>query len=59
MRLLTLPALAVAALAIGNVTNDVPIELGLVEWERSFPAAQAKAKSVDKPVLLLFQEVPG
>ncbi|MFT4711155.1 MAG: hypothetical protein ACI9D0_002104 [Bacteroidia bacterium] len=59
MRLLTIPALALSALALGNVPSDVPIELGLVNWERSFPAAQAMAKSADKPVLLLFQEVPG
>jgi len=59
MRLLTIPALALSALALGSAPSDVPIELGLVKWERSLPAAKAKAKSDDKPVLLLFQEVPG
>ena len=59
MRLLTLPVLAVSALALGGVPDDVPVELGLVKWERSLPAAKAAAKSADKPVLLLFQEVPG
>lgn len=59
MRLLTVPALAFAAIALGSAPSDVPIELGLVKWERSLPTAKATAKSADKPVLLLFQEVPG
>ena len=59
MRLLTIPALALGALALGGAPSDVPIELGLVKWERSLPTAKATAKSADKPVLLLFQEVPG
>lgn len=57
MRLLSLAAIALAAVTLPS--TETPIELGLVQWERSFPAAQKIAKSVDKPVLLLFQEVPG
>lgn len=36
-----------------------PVELGQVRWRRDFDAALAEAKKADKPVLLLFQEVPG
>jgi len=38
---------------------DTPIELGLVKWERNFETAKKTAKTADKPILLLFQEVPG
>ena len=38
---------------------DQPVELGQVRWRRDFDAALAEAKAADKPVLLLFQEVPG
>jgi hypothetical protein len=36
-----------------------PVELGLVQWERNFEAAKTAAKEANKPILLLFQEVPG
>jgi hypothetical protein len=36
-----------------------PVELGRVDWLRSFPKAQARARSTGKPILLLFDEVPG
>ncbi len=36
-----------------------PAELGLVRWERDFSAALTKGKKSEKPILLLFQEVPG
>ena len=39
-------------------TNN-PIELGLVNWERDYEKALAKAKKTNKPVFILFQEVPG
>lgn len=38
---------------------EQPVELGQVRWRRDFDAALAEAKQADKPVLLLFQEVPG
>ena len=34
-------------------------ELGKVGWIRDHDAGFAKAKAEDKPVFLLFQEVPG
>ncbi|NUO00058.1 MAG: thioredoxin family protein [Saprospiraceae bacterium] len=36
-----------------------PEELGTVKWLRNFDEALAVAKKSDKPVLILFQEVPG
>jgi hypothetical protein len=36
-----------------------PVELGLVAWQRDLDAGLALAAAADKPVLLLFQEVPG
>lgn len=36
-----------------------PPELGGIQWQRDLPAAYAASKQSGKPVLLLFQEVPG
>ncbi|MBU1566180.1 MAG: thioredoxin family protein [Proteobacteria bacterium] len=36
-----------------------PVEIGLVRWQRDFPAALTEADRTGKPVFLLFQEVPG
>lgn len=36
-----------------------PEELGKVEWLRNYDLAISKSKAVNKPVLILFQEVPG
>lgn len=38
---------------------DQPIELGQVRWRRDYEKALAEAEQANKPVLLLFQEVPG
>jgi hypothetical protein len=38
---------------------DNPVEIGLVRWQRDFPAALAETGRSGKPVFLLFQEVPG
>jgi hypothetical protein len=38
---------------------EQPVELGQVRWRRDFEAGLAEAKRTGKPVLLLFQEVPG
>ena len=34
-------------------------ELGVVHWNRNLAVARTESKKSDKPVLLLFQEVPG
>ena len=39
--------------------SSQPIELGNVAWLRDLPAAQAESKASGKPILLLFQEIPG
>lgn len=36
-----------------------PPELGIVRWSRGFDAAAARAKAEGKPLLVLFDEVPG
>lgn len=36
-----------------------PEELGQVQWLRDLEAGQAEAKKTGKPLLILFQEVPG
>ena len=48
---------SVAALAAQR--SDNPIELGKVEWIRDYDQAIAQSKATDKPIFLLFQEVPG
>lgn len=39
--------------------NNNPVELGNVEWLRNYDEAIKLSKQVDKPILILFQEVPG
>ena len=39
--------------------SNQPIELGKVKWNRDFQKSLAKAAQEDKPVFILFQEVPG
>ena len=36
-----------------------PVELGSIDWRRGFDAALEEAQEKEKPLLLLFQEVPG
>lgn len=38
---------------------DFPEELGDVNWNRSFEEAKVMAIEQDKPIFILFQEVPG
>ena len=39
--------------------SDVPREFGAVDWQRKLEPALEQSKKADKPVMLLFQEVPG
>lgn len=41
------------------LAQNKPIELGNVQWLRSFDEAQTKSKKEGKPILILFQEIPG
>ncbi len=49
-------ALLVPARALGQ---DRPVEMGRVRWHRNLDAAQEMARAADKPMLVLFQEIPG
>ena len=35
------------------------VEIGLVRWGRDLEAAQKESAASGKPILMLFQEVPG
>ena len=60
MKVLTLfTVLAVALTAYGGQTTKNPIEIGDVQWGRDFEAALKNSAVTQKPVLILFQEVPG
>ncbi len=39
--------------------NEYPTELGQVHWGRDFKGALAEGERTGKPILVLFQEVPG
>ena len=58
---LLLPFLAIATtpLPAQAPPPDQPTELGLVHWERDFDAALARSEATEKPIFILFQEVPG
>jgi len=45
--------------AQARAASKNPPELGRVAWLRGFESAAAKAKTDGKPLLVLFQEVPG
>jgi hypothetical protein len=53
--------LACCAPVEASLSNDEQQaeELGLVRWERDHDQAFVRARQADKPVLLLFQEIPG
>lgn len=42
-----------------NKTTPPPKELGKVKWLRNMEEAQAQSVKQQKPILILFQEVPG
>lgn len=48
------------AVRITPQTNpENPVELGRVHWMRSLDSGLVRAKALDRPILILFQEVPG
>jgi len=51
--------LAISVTAYGDQTSHPPVEVGDVRWGRDFDAALQKSASEGKPVLVLFQEIPG
>lgn len=40
-------------------SSNNPVEAGLVKWGRNFDGALEKSAQTGKPVLVLFQEIPG
>jgi len=49
-----------AAIAVSAAfAGEQPQELGTIHWKRDFAAAQKAAKQADRPLLVLFDEVPG
>lgn len=49
----------VSSWLLGNDPGNQPIELGKVNWSRDYETSLAKAKQLNVPMLILFQEVPG
>ncbi len=47
------------SLAEFQSVKDAPVELGQVDWIRNFDEGASKAIQQNKPLLVLFQEVPG
>ncbi|MCB9316770.1 MAG: thioredoxin family protein [Lewinellaceae bacterium] len=45
--------------AVHNPESNNPVELGAVHWLRDLAAGTAEAERTGKPMLILFQEVPG
>jgi hypothetical protein len=41
-----------------NIRNQ-PEELGMVSWHRNYDEAKEQANKLNKPIFILFQEVPG
>ena len=54
----TLFSIYLAAL-LSMIFASNPVELGDVAWERDLQAAQQLSLESDRPILILFQEVPG
>ena len=52
-------ALGAAAWAEKDASDTDAVEWGRVAWLRDFDRAAEAAKGSGKPILLLFQEVPG
>lgn len=40
-------------------SSDQPVELGNIDWLRDLDTAVDDSKKKDKPIAILFQEVPG
>ena len=51
--------LAISSAANGGHTTENPVEVGDVHWGRDFDASLRRSAEEGKPVLVLFQEIPG
>jgi hypothetical protein len=45
--------------AAGPGAGTTPVELGRIQWHRGFDSATATARTTGRPLVVLFQEVPG
>lgn len=52
-------AMSVSCSAAEKNIHNNPVEVGYVDWQRNYSEAVKDAKKTDKPLLVLFQEVPG
>jgi len=43
----------------GAIQNGYPIEAGAVNWSRDFEESLVRSRDTGKPLLVLFQEIPG
>ena len=63
MKYLLLPILIVGFMVLGAQAQDSdkkqPVELGTVSWLRNLDEAVTSSKEEQKPIAILFQEVPG
>jgi len=56
----TFAALAAAPLLMLHMQDESnPKEFGDIQWSSKLEAAQEAAQASKKPIMLLFQEVPG
>ena len=51
--------LIIAFATSGALLAQQPRELGTITWARDFDAATQTAQKSGRPLLVLFQEVPG
>ncbi|MGI9516540.1 MAG: VPGUxxT family thioredoxin-like (seleno)protein, type 2 [Pirellulaceae bacterium] len=57
--ILTVAIIALFIFPATNHADDPPVELGKVKWHRDLEQAKQLSADSQKPVLILFQEVPG
>ena len=55
----TPPSASINNAILGSLTTDNPVEIGQVAWGRDLDAAYERSAITEKPVMVLFQEVPG
>ena len=52
-------ALVTSVACLLSFQDKQPEELGQVKWLRNYEVALKQAKAAGKPIMLVFQEVPG
>lgn len=59
MKMYSVLSCLLLAACLLQAQNNQPEELGKVKWLRSYDKALAAAKQQKKPILIVFQEIPG